>query len=131
MTDPYNHDQLATLSAMNIEYNRDDDRFYYEQTFDFENSVGLDADAVAETWREMFENEEQYDDEGTGVEVEGAELTIWMEFEGVKTRHGLKGMLVMIASEMVMAISTHDTEQAVGLAEELLKNAENADDLIS
>jgi len=53
-----------------------------------------------------------------------------MEFEGVNTRHGLKRMLAMMASEMVMAISTHDTEQAVGLAEQLLENAEDADDLM-
>jgi len=130
MADPYDHNQLATLSAMNIEYDRDGDRFYYEQTFDFENSVNLNADAVAETWCEMFKEDEQYDDEGTGVEVEGTELTIWMEYEGVNTRHGLKRVLAMMASEMVMAISTHDTEQAVGLAEQLLENAEDADDLM-
>jgi len=64
MADPYDHNQLATLSAMNVEYNRDDGRFYYAQTFDFENSVDLDADAVAETWREMFKEKEQYNDEG-------------------------------------------------------------------
>jgi len=130
MANPYDHNQLATLSAMNIEYNRDGGRFYYEQTFNFENSVDLDANGVAETWREMFEEEDQYDDEGTGVEVDGAELTIWMEYEGINTRHGLKRMLAMMASEMVMAISTHDTEQAVGLAEQLLENAEDADDLM-
>ena len=130
MTTPYDHNQLATLSALNIEYDRDGDRFYYEQIFDFENSVDLNADAVAETWRGMFEQEEQYDDEGTDVDVEGTKLTIRMEYKGVNTRHGLKRMLAMMASEMVMAISTHDTEQAVGLAEELLENAEDADDLI-
>ena len=130
MTDPYDHNKLATLSAMTIEYNREDDRFYYEQTFDFESSVDLNAEAVAETWREMFEAEEQYNDEWTGVDVEGAELTIWMEYGGVNTRHGLKRMLRMIASEMVMAVSTHDTEQAIGLAEQLLENAEEADDLM-
>lgn len=130
MANPYDHNQLATLSGMDIEYDRDGDRFYYEQTFDFENSVDLDADAVGETWREMFEEEDQYDEEDTGVEVNGSELTIWMEYEGVNTRHGLKRALSMMASEMVMAISTHDTEQAVEIAEHVLEGAEEADDLM-
>jgi len=127
MADPYDHNQLATLSGMTITFSAERETFTLERTFDFADSPSLEAEEVAETWRELFEESSGPSGE---VSVSGDTMTLQFVSDEIQTRHDLKPQIAMVASEMVSMLSTHDTEQAVEIAEYLLENAEEADDLM-
>lgn len=131
MTTPHDHNQLATLHSMAISFDASSGTFEMERVFDFSESPHLDADAVTATWRELFEDADTDAPGPEGsVSVDGDLMTLRFESEGVETRHDLKPLVGMVASELVGMVSTHDTDQAIELTESLVKQAYEADDLM-
>jgi hypothetical protein len=123
VTNPTDHDQLATLDEMTVSYDRAAGVFTFEREFDFGRSPSLSAAEVAETWELVFEREEFPLMEGS-VSAEGERLTLTYRFEEVDTRHTLRHAVMSLSSELITLLATHDPGDAVDLAEHLLDNAE-------
>jgi len=128
VTDPYDHDQLATLDSMTVSFDRETGVLAFEREFDFERSPELSAAAVAETWATLFEREEFAMMEGS-VSVADERLTLTYRFEGVDTRHTLQHALTSLSSELITLLGTHDPDHAAEVAEHLVENAERIDRL--
>jgi hypothetical protein len=126
VTNPTDHDQLATLDEMTVSYDRAAGVFTFEREFDFGRSPSLSAAEVAESWELVFEREEFPLMEGS-VAADGERLTLTYRFEEIDTRHTLQHAIMSLSSELLTLLATHDPGDAVDLAEHLLENAQRYD----
>lgn len=126
---PFDHSQLATLSELDVEYDRETGGFTFIRRFDFSRGGALEgqAESVAETWREQAAETNERAPYRIEVTVEDDTLELRISADGIDNRHVLGNVVGLLVNELVTMVATHDPEKAVQTAGNALEAAEEVE----